>query len=155
MSVPTPGSPIPSTSIATTTRVTPSTPRTKVWAPKSATTSRTGGLPASACTPSRNSPLTPGRTPAPVDGVPAPIPAIAANERNEIAAQAPKTAAGPDTASSTAATRGPASTAADSRVSAATFDADSSRGDRASSGTNARWQGRWAASGTAASTADT
>ena len=110
---------------------------------------------ASSWRPSRNSPTTPGRTPAPVDGAPARIPAIAANERNEIAAQAPKTAAGPDTASSTAAARGPASTAADSSVSAATFDADSSRGDRASSGTSARWQGRWAANGTAASTADT
>ncbi len=82
-------------------------------------------------------------------------PAIATNERNERPAHAAKTAAGPDTASSSAAIAGPSSTAPDSNVSAATFDAASSRGVRASNGVRARWLGRCAASGTAANTAST
>ena len=83
------------------------------------------------------------------------IPAIATNERNEAAAHAPKTAAGLDTARSSAATAGPSSTAVDSNVSAATFEAASSRGVRARSGASARWHGRCAASGTAARIAST
>ncbi len=88
--------------------------------------------------------------PATVDGR---MPATATNERKEAAAHAPKTAAGVDTARRRAAAAGPSNTAVDSNVSAATFEAASSRGVRASSGASARWQGRCAASGTAASTA--
>ena len=82
-------------------------------------------------------------------------PAMATNERNEMTAHAPKTAAGPETASRSAASAGPSSTATDSNVSAATFEAASSRGVRTSNGVSARWLGRCAASGTAASTART
>ena len=154
--IPTPDSPIPRSSIARTTSSTPRTPRTNAWAPNRPTTSRTGGFPTNARAPSRSSWRTPGccaaAGPTVAEGR---IPAIATNDRNEAAAQAPKTAAGVDTARISAAAAGPSNTAVDSNVSAATFEAASSRGVRASSGASARWHGRCAASGTAARIAST
>jgi len=82
------------------------------------------------------------------------VPAEVLVERLELDLEVEKLG-GPETASKMAASTGPQRTAADSKVSAATFDAASSRGVRARSGASARWHGRCAASGTAASTAKT